>query len=50
MWEGWYKIQLSDSISLTPAVFFLSRPLGQETPAGQSFNQLGALIKTQFRF
>ena len=50
MWEGWYKIQISDNISLTPAIFFLSRPLGQETPAGQSFNQLGALIKTQFRF
>jgi len=50
MWEWWYAFQLSDNISITPALFYLSRPLGQETPAGQSFNQLGALVKTQFRF
>ncbi|MEB3275782.1 MAG: iron uptake porin [Cyanobacteriota bacterium] len=50
MWEWWYAFQLSDNISITPALFYLSRPLGQETPAGQNFNQLGALLKTQFRF
>lgn len=50
MWEWWYNLQLSDNISVTPAVFYLSRPLGQQTPAGQSFNQWGALIKTQFTF
>jgi hypothetical protein len=50
MWEWWYKWQVSDAISVTPALFYLSRPLGQDTPAGQSFNQLGALVKTQFRF
>ena len=49
-WECWYKVQVSDNISVTPAVFYLSRPLGQETPAGQSFNQWGALIKTTFLF
>lgn len=50
MGEWWYKIQVSDAISVTPGLFYLSRPLGQNTPAGESFNQLGALIKTQFRF
>jgi Carbohydrate-selective porin, OprB family/S-layer homology domain len=50
MWEWWYKIQVSDAIAVTPGLFYLSRPMGQDTPAGQSFNQLGALVKTQFRF
>ena len=50
MWEWWYKLQVSDAITVTPGLFYLSRPMGQDTPAGQSFNQLGALVKTQFRF
>ena len=50
VWEGWYKFQLSDHISLTPALFYLSRPMGQLTPAGETLSQLGALIKTSFRF
>ncbi len=50
VWEGWYNITLSDHLSITPAVFYLSRPLGAETPAGRSFQQLGALIKTSLRF
>jgi hypothetical protein len=50
MWEWWYKVQVSDAITVTPGLFYLSRPMGQDTPAGQSFNQLGALVKTQFRF
>jgi len=50
VWEGWYKFQLTDTISLTPAIFYLSRPLGQATPEGESFRQLGGLIKTTVRF
>lgn len=50
VWEGWYKFQLTDQIGLTPALFYLSRPLGQLTPSGQTLSQLGALIKTSFRF
>ncbi|QPN56696.1 carbohydrate porin [Synechococcus sp. CBW1107] len=49
-WEWWFKVQLSDAISVTPAVFYLSRPLGQDTPSGQSFSQLGGLLKTSFQF
>lgn len=48
--EGWYKAQITDAIRITPGVFYISRPLGQETPSGQSFSQLGALIKTTFSF
>lgn len=49
-WEWWYKLQVSDSISLTPALFYLSRPLGANTAAGGSLDQLGGLIKTSFQF
>ena len=48
--EWWFKWQVSDAITVTPALFYLSRPYGQDTPAGRSFNQLGALLKTSFRF
>ena len=48
--EGWYKFQLTDQISLMPALFYLSRPLGQDTPASRSFRQLGGLMKTTFKF
>ena len=50
VWEWWYKLQVSDQISVTPALFYLSRPLGADTPGGKSFSQLGGLIKTSFRF
>jgi hypothetical protein len=48
--EGWYKFQVTDAISITPALFYLSRPLGQRTPEGQGFSSLGALVKTTFKF
>ena len=50
IWEWWYRAQLTDSMSLTPAVFVLSRPMGQQTPSGTSFSQLGGLIKTTLEF
>lgn len=48
--EGWFMVPISDSISVTPAVFYLSRPLGADTPRGTSLSQLGALMKTTVRF
>ena len=48
--EWWTMFPVSDAITVTPAVFFLSRPLGADTPAGQQLNQFGALIKTTLRF
>jgi hypothetical protein len=49
-WEWWYRFQVTDNISVTPALFYLSRPLGQETPAGETFSQLGGLIKSTLSF
>ena len=49
-WEGWYSFQVTDNITLTPAVFYLSRPLGQLTPSNNSFSQLGGLLRTTFTF
>ena len=45
-WEWWYQWQLSDAISVTPAVFYFNNPQGNEGGA----NQFGALVKTSFRF
>jgi hypothetical protein len=50
VWEWWYRFQVSDNIAVTPALFYLSRPLGGDTPEGRSFHQLGGLIKTSFSF
>ena len=57
-WEWWYKFQVSDAISITPALFYLSNPYGQiNSVIGEqaginhaSFNNLGVLVKTSFRF
>lgn len=48
--EWWYRLQVSDSIAVTPALFLLSRPLGADTAAGEQFRQFGALITTSFQF
>jgi hypothetical protein len=50
IWEWWYQIQVTDNISVTPALFYLSRPMGELTPDGSTFQQLGGLIKTTFVF
>jgi hypothetical protein len=49
-WEWWYKFKVSDNISITPAIFYLSRPAGQFTQPNQSNNVFGGLVQTQFRF
>ncbi len=56
--EWWYKIQVSDNISVTPAMFYLRNPLGDQTDTrtgsnednDAQFNNLGALVKTTFQF
>ena len=48
--EAWYRLRLSDAIALTPGIFYLSRPLGSTTPAGQSLSQLAGVLKLSFRF
>ncbi len=56
-WEWWYKFQVTDNISVTPALFYLSAPLGQVSKnvgaigtTGTDFNNFGGLIKTTFKF
>ena len=50
VWEWWYQFQVSDGISVTPALFYLSRPLGQNTPGDRSLQQLGGMVITSFSF
>jgi len=50
-WEWWYKMQVTDNISVTPAIYYLSAPLGQlQKGNGESFNNFGGLVKTTFKF
>jgi hypothetical protein len=58
-WEWWYKFQVTDNISVTPALFWLSRPLGVLTNGlnsdgsvdrSSSFGILGGLVQTTIRF
>ena len=48
-WEWWYMFQVTDNITVTPAIFYLSRPFGTTTQ-GETFNQFGGLVKTTFQF
>ncbi|MCP9792617.1 carbohydrate porin [Vulcanococcus limneticus Candia 3F8] len=57
-WEWWYKFQVTDNISVTPAIFYLSNPLGAFGNAarvaagenGAAVNNFGGLVKTTFKF
>jgi len=56
-WEWWYKFQVTDNISVTPALYYLSNPLGQAGWAanGRSndsapLTNFGGIIKTTFKF
>jgi hypothetical protein len=63
LFEAWYKIQVTDAIALTPAIFWLPRPRGQLTQAGTSWSDaalptssgatlrvLGLILKATIRF
>ena len=49
-WEWWYNFQVTDNISVTPALFYLSRPAGQNTPQGETFNAFGGVVQVGFKF
>ncbi|MCT0199969.1 iron uptake porin [Synechococcus sp. CS-1325] len=53
-WEWWYKFQVTDNISVTPAIYYLSAPLGQDGSFGSNnrpdLNNFGGLLKTTFKF
>jgi hypothetical protein len=42
--EGYYKVQVTDNIAVTPSVFYLSNP------AGGGLDAFGALVQTTFKF
>ena len=50
--ELFYNFQVTDNISLTPAVHYFSRPLGETTSTDRSdtFNSFGGMVKTTFKF
>jgi len=57
LWEWWYKFQLTDNISLTPALYYITNYGGQygrtnnsNGGQGASNNLFGGLIKTTFKF
>jgi len=53
MWEWWYKFQVTDNISITPAIYYISNYDGQAgvgTAAKTTDNLFGGLLKTTFKF
>ena len=54
VWEWWYKFQVTDKISVSPALFYLSNPSSAGTNSGQSVstgaNVFGGLVMAQFKF
>ncbi len=56
--ELYYQYAVSDNVTVTPAVYYLSRPFGELTgtndtyggTGADSFGALGALVKTTFKF
>jgi len=56
LWEWWYKFQVTDNISVTPALYYISNFRGESGKTAVNslknadFNALGALIKTTFKF
>lgn len=53
--ELWYMFQVTDNITVTPAVFYLSRPNGDYTnvfngKGNKTLSNTGALVKTTFKF
>ena len=54
--EAYFKIQISDKISITPTIFYLSRPRGADTAAPgmgrishPTFSALGSLVEFSLR-
>jgi hypothetical protein len=52
-WEWWYKFQVTDNISVTPAIYYLSAPtgaFGREAAGSNALTNFGGLVKTTFKF
>jgi hypothetical protein len=49
-WEWWYKFQVTDNISVTPAFFWIENSQVQGGTTSSGDDTYGALIKTTFKF
>ena len=53
-WEWWYKFQVTDNISVSPALFYLSNPssagAATSTTINSGANVFGGLVVAQFKF
>jgi hypothetical protein len=56
-WEWWYKFQVSDNISITPMLFYLSNPSSAganggtaAAPINTGANVFGGILAAQFKF
>ena len=47
-WEFFYKFQVTDNISVTPAIHYLSKPFPQQ--GSNDMDAFSGLVKTQFKF
>jgi len=55
LWEFWYKYQVTDNISVMPAIYYISDYNGSDGKTGPrssktNSNVFGALVKTTFKF
>ncbi len=52
--ELWYSFQVTDNIQVTPAMYWLSRPWGDDTQNVngdyKSLGVFGGLVQTTFKF
>jgi hypothetical protein len=49
-WEFFYKFQVTDNITVTPAIHYLSAPFANTQSGGNKLNAMSGLIKTTFKF
>jgi hypothetical protein len=49
-WEFFYKFQVTDNITVTPAVHYLSKPYAGVQRGDDALNGLSGLVKTTFKF
>jgi hypothetical protein len=53
-WEWWYKFQVTDNISVAPALFYLSNPssagAATSTTVNSGANVFGGVVVAQFKF
>ena len=47
-WEFFYKFQVTDNITVTPAIHYLSKPFAEQDSDG--LNAMSGLVKTTFKF